>query len=124
MKKIRSFTDLEAWKEGHQLVLRVYKITKDFPVDERYSLTSQLKRCSVSITSNIAEGFGRRTNKDKIRFFFMALGSITELQNQLLVARDVGYITPEIFSSCAQSSIQIHKMTNGLIKYAEKILYS
>ena len=95
--KIKSFTDLNAWKEGHGLVLSIYKITKTFPADERFGLTDQMRRCSVSITSNIAEGFSRKTKKEKAQFFYMALGSVTELQNQLLIVRDLSYISKTDF---------------------------
>lgn len=93
--KIQSFTDLTAWQRGHELVIAIYKITKVFPREELYSLVDQMRRCTVSITSNIAEGFSRKSYKEKIQFYSMALGSTTELQNQLLVARDVGYIKKE-----------------------------
>jgi len=114
--KITSFTDLNAWKEGHRLVLEVYKITKSFPTDERFGLIDQMRRCAVSITSNIAEGFSRRSKKEKAQFFYMALGSITELQNQLLIARDIKYISQEVFHELAEKTIVVSKLTNGLIK--------
>lgn len=114
--KIRSFTDLKAWQEGHELTIWVYKITKKFPKEEMFGLTSQMKRCVVSITSNIAEGFSRRTKKEKIQFYFIALGSVTELQNQLLVAKDIQYISREKFDQIAPKTVKIHKMINGLIK--------
>ena len=81
LKKIRSFTDLVAWQEGHKLVLKIYDITKDFPKDELFALNIQMKRCAVSITSNIAEGFSRKSPKEKIQFYAISLGSTTELQN-------------------------------------------
>ncbi len=114
--KIRSFTDLDAWKEGHKLVLMIYGITKQFPKDELFGLTSQIRRCSVSITSNIAEGFSRQSYKEKIQFYSIALGSVTELQNQLLIARDVSYIKQDEFLPIAEKSIKVHKIINGLIK--------
>jgi len=116
-QKIQKFTDLNAWKEGHQLVLMIYQETKNFPKDERFGLISQLKRCVVSITSNIAEGFSRQSYKEKINFYFIALGSVTELQNQVLIARDTGYISDEKFTEIANQSIKVHKLINGLIKY-------
>lgn len=79
--KIKSFTDLQAWKEGHKLVLLIYEMTDDFPKKEVYALASQMQRAAVSFTSNIAEGFSRQTDKDKSHFYIMALGSTTELQN-------------------------------------------
>lgn len=116
MKKIKSFTDLYAWQEGHQLVLSIYKITKSFPTDERFGLTDQMRRCSVSITSNIAEGFSRQGKKEKTQFLYMALGSITELQNQLLIARDTSYFSKELFKTLAEKTIIVSKLVNGLIK--------
>lgn len=115
--KIQSFTDLEAWKVGHQLVLLIYELTKKFPKEERYCLTDQIRRCVISITSNIAEGFSRKSVKEKQQFFYVALGSLTELQNQLLVARDVGYIDKQYFEKLAAHTIKVSKLINGLIKY-------
>lgn len=114
--KIKSFTDLNAWKEGHKLVLQIYSSTKEFPKDEIYGLTNQLRRCAVSITSNIAEGFSRQTYKDKAQFYAISLGSVTELQNQILVARDVGYMTKEKFKEIANQSVLVNKIVNGLLK--------
>lgn len=119
--KIQSFTDLNAWREGHKLVLGIYKTTKVFPVEERYGLTDQMRRCAVSITSNVAEGFSRRTKKEKAQFFYMALGSVTELQNQLLIARDVAYVAKDKFSELAEQTVVVSKLVNGLVK-SSKIL--
>lgn len=115
-QKIRSFIDLDAWKQSHQLVISIYQLTKNFPREETYSLTDQMKRCSVSISSNIAEGFSRRSKKEKIQFYYMAKGSLTELQNQLLVAKDVEYISREQFNEIAEHSVRVHKLINGLIR--------
>lgn len=115
-KKIRSFTDLNAWKEGHTLVLLVYKITKKFPQDELFGITNQMRRCVVSITSNIAEGFSRQSFKEKIQFYCISLGSLTELQNQLMISKDVEYISEEIFEECLNQSIKVQKILGGLIK--------
>lgn len=71
-KRIQSFTDLEAWKEGHKLVILIYKGTEKFPQKEIFALTSQMRRCAVSITSNIAEGFGRQSYKEKVQFYSIA----------------------------------------------------
>lgn len=118
--RIQSFTDLTVWQRGHQLVLEIYQITKNFPREELYALVDQMRRCAISITSNIAEGFSRKSYKEKIQFYSMALGSTTELQNQLLVAKDVGYITKEQFNSLAYLTVEVHKLINGLIKGAKK----
>ena len=114
--KIVTFTDLNAWKESHQLVLQVYSLTKTFPNSELFGLTNQIRRSSVSIESNIAEGFGRQGFKEKIQFYFIARGSIIELQNQLLVAKDVGYLTIDNFRQIAAETVTAHKILNGLIK--------
>ena len=115
-RTIKSFTQLIAWQEGHKLVLRIYKITKYFPKEEMFGLISQMRRCTVSVTSNIAEGFSRQTYKDKANFYSMALGSVTELQNQMLVARDINYIDENVFNGIAKQTIIVHKLLNGLIK--------
>src|SRR3989344_6092656 len=114
--KIQSFTDLEAWKQGHKIVLAIYTMTKDFPKDEIFGLVSQMRRCAVSITSNIVEGFGRQTFKEKIQFYFIARGSVVELQNQLLVAKDVGYMPKNEFIETSDQTVKVHKILNGLIK--------
>ncbi len=115
-KTIKSFTDLEAWKEGHKLVILVYKETESFPQKEIFALTNQMRRCVVSITSNIAEGFSRQSYKEKVQFYSMALGSLTELQNQLLIARDVGFLNKEKFKQLADQSVVAHKILGGLVK--------
>lgn len=115
-EKIKSFTGLRAWQEGHQLVLLIYRTTKAFPSDERFGLIDQLRRCAVSITSNLAEGFSRYNSKEKRQFYRMALGSLTELQSQLFVAKDVGYIKTEEFKTLIEQTILVSKLINGLIK--------
>jgi four helix bundle protein len=77
-----------------------------------------MKRCSISISSNIAEGFSRQSKKEKIQFYFMAKGSLTELQNQLLLAKDVKYVNSESFKSVAEQTVTVHKLINGIIKSA------
>ena len=111
----KSFTDLEVWHEGHKLVLMIYKITRKFPKEELYGLTSQLRRASVSITSNIAEGFGRKSRKDKTAFYVPSAGSITEVQNQIIIARDIKIITNEEFKMIFDQSVSVSKLLNALI---------
>ena len=115
-KTIKSFTDLTVWQEGHKLVLMIYHITKSFPREETYSLTDQIRRCCVSITSNIAEGFGRQTYKEKVQFYYQAQGSLTELKNQILIARDVGYLSQNDFKMIADQTIVVSKLLGGLIR--------
>ena len=114
--KITSFTDLNAWKEGHRLMLAIYKETAKFPRDERFCLIDQLRRASISITSNIAEGFSRFGRNEKRLFYRISLGSLTELQNQLLIARDLGYLSKEDFDNLAEMTVGVSKLINGLIK--------
>ena len=122
--KIKSFTDLDAWQEGHRLVLLVYEISKSFPKEEIFGLVSQMRRCVVSITSNIAEGFSRQSYKEKVQFYFISQGSVTELQNQLLIAKDVGFIKQEEFNKITEQSVRVHKIMNGLIKKSKIIFNS
>lgn len=91
-------------------------MTKCFPKEERYGLTDQIRRAVVSITSNIAEGFYRRTSEDKIHFYYLSLSSTAEVQNQLLIARDLKYIDNKTFQELANESIIIRKLISGLIK--------
>ena len=114
--KIRKFTDLHAWQEGHKLVLMVYKNTKIFPEKEIYGIINQIRRASVYITSNIAEGFSRRSSKEKCRFYSMAQGSLVELQNQLIISRDVSYLHGDNFKDMAEQSIVVNKLINGLLR--------
>jgi len=113
---IKSFTQLDAWTEGHKLVIMVYKITKDFPKEEMYGLVNQLRRAAVSITSNIAEGFGRRSYKEKIQYYYTSQASVTEVQDQILISRDVGYLSRENFRTLADQTIKVHKILGGLIR--------
>lgn len=119
VSKIRSFTDLEAWKEGHKLVLMTYDLIKKFPPEERFGLADQLRRAVVSVTSNIAEGFGRKSAKEKKQFFTTALTSLTEAQNQFLIAKDVRHITLEDFRPPAEKTVHVSKLINGLMKTAK-----
>ena len=116
MSSIQSFTGLHAWQEAHKLVLLVYKATEHFPSSEAFALTNQLRRAAVSITSNTAEGFSRRSSKEKAQFYSTALGSLTEIQNQILIGRDVGYIQNDSFDTLASQSIVVSKLINGLLK--------
>jgi len=120
--KIKSFTDLKVWQEGHQLVIAIYKITDRFPKKETYSLIDQMRRCATSITSNIAEGFGRQTYKEKIQYYYQAQGSLTELKNQLLIARDVGYLRDKPFKGLANKANLVHQLLAGLIRKSKSFV--
>lgn len=114
--KIIKFTDLIAWQEGHKLVLMIYKMIDGLPKEERYCLADQMRRAVVSITSCIAEGFTRQSSKEKIQLYKVSQGSLVELQNQLLVARDVSHINKEEFTIIADQTIVVHKLLIGLIR--------
>ncbi len=112
---IKDFYDLTAWKESHKLVLFVYNLTKSFPKEEIFGLTNQMRRSAVSISSNIAEGFGRRTYKDKAHFYYQSRGSISELKSQLMISRDLSYINAEQFIEIESLLSSAHKLLQGLI---------
>lgn len=97
-------------------MLDVYRITRAFPREEQFGLTSQLRRAAVSFTSNIAEGFSRVSRREKVQFYTVALGSLTEIQNQLLIARDIGYLSKDQFGSIASQTVEAHKITRGLVR--------
>jgi len=113
------YKDLIVWQKSMVLVKKVYEITKSYPKEELYALTSQTKKSAISIPSNIAEGKGRGSNKDFIRFLYMALGSLYELQTQIEIAEKLGFIKdPKDFF---QLSLQIEKMLNRLISSKKEI---
>lgn len=119
-KKINKFTDLIVWQKAHKLVLIIYNLTQDFPKEEKYGITDQMRRAAVSITSNIAEGFGRQHYKEKIQFYYQANGSLIELENQILIVRDLDYFKPEqeLYDLC----LKVHKLLQGLIVASKKRL--
>jgi len=113
--KIYAFTDLIVWQEAHKLVLMIYVVTKKFPREEIFGLTSQMRRSAVSITSNIAEGFARRGNKEKLQFYAVARGSLVELESQLLVARDVAFLPADEFDGVYNQLGNSHQLLNAFI---------
>lgn len=121
-RRIESFKDLVTWQESHKLVLMIYKMTKSWPREEMFGLTSQIRRAAVSISSNIAEGFSRNSFKDKCNFYFISVGSLTELQNQSLIARDISYLNLNDFNLLEQQSTQVSKLINGLIKKTKEFI--
>ena len=113
---IKSFTDLTAWKEAHKLTLIIYKETQLFPEIETYGLTSQMRRAAVSVTSNIAEGFGRNSSKDRLHFWVIADGSLYELKSQIILAKDLGYITHIQYQEITTQADIAHKLLHGLLR--------
>ncbi len=112
--KANRFEDLEVWKKSHELVLKIYKITKEFPSEEKFGLVSQMRRSAVSIPANIAEGFKKRGLKDKSNFYNIAQGSLEELRYYLILSKDLGYYdNKKDFHELMEI---IGKMLYGLVK--------
>lgn len=114
--KIRNFYDLDAWKQAHQLVLSIYLHTKGFPREEIFGLTRHLRKTVESVSSNIAEGFSRRTPKDKSYFYTVSAGSLTELQSQLMISKDLRYLDIKSFDLLMKHSKRVHMIINGMLR--------
>lgn len=112
---MKTFRDILVWQKAMALVTKCYIITKHFPKEEQFALTSQIKRCAVSIPSNIAEGFGRGTNKDYHRFLTISMGSLFEFQTQIEIAYNLQYISTEDFNSIYENSREVERMLNAFI---------
>ena len=117
----RIYTDLDVWKESRKLVKSVYDITCNFPKEEIYGLSSQIRRCSVSIPSNIAEGCGRNHTNDSIQFFYISRGSLFELETQLYLAFDQKYIDEPTLTSLLEDLTVCKKLLNGFINYYQTL---
>ena len=118
----KGFRDLKVWQRSRILVKSVYEITGQLPKEEVYGLTSQIRRCAVSIPSNIAEGSSKRSTREFIRFLNIAYGSLAELETQLLLASDLAYVTLDTVEPLFVEIDEIGRMTNGLIsKLNEKL---
>ena len=124
MAVIRDFYQLDTWKVNYKFVLEIYKCLDSLPKEEKYGIVDQLRRASSSITANIAEGFGRYHKKDKIHFYFQARGSLKEVQNFLLLSKDLGYINRQIARKLWISSKEAEKLINGLIRSTENNMKS
>lgn len=114
------YQDLQVWKTAMRFALDVYRETKAFPADERYGLTSQLRRAAVSIPSNIAEGHGRDSSGDLARFCGIALGSLAEVETQLLLARELTYIERDACANVLKQAEEIGRMQKGLIRSTKR----
>jgi four helix bundle protein len=115
----QSFEDVIAWKKAHAFVLSVYKITKGFPDDEKFGLTAQFRRAAVSIEANIAEGYRKIGKQDKLRFFNISQGSLSECKDYIILARDLEYINMEQYQELWQSSEEASRL---LISYCNGII--
>ena len=109
---MKSHRDLDVWKKSIGLVSEIYLLTKKFPPDELYGLTSQMRRAAVSVPSNIAEGAARGSSKEFSRFLSISLGSLAEMETQLLIAENLNYLPPDI--SVSQEIERIRKLLHGL----------
>jgi four helix bundle protein len=112
---MKDFRRLKVWDKAHQLTLAIYKVTKKFPKEEMYGLASQMRRSSASIATNIAEGCGRNSDADFCRFLVVASGSGSELEYQLLLCRDLGYLDEKEHDALLAQLTEVKKMLNGLI---------
>ena len=113
---MQDFRSLVTWQKGHALVLSVYRQTRSFPNEEKYGLTSQLRRATLSIATNLAEGCGRGSDADFGRFVQMAMGSASEVEYLLLAARDLGYLDDKIHRDLTDKTVEIKRMLAALLK--------
>ena len=116
---LKHYKELKVWQKSYQLCLEIYKITKKFPGEERYGLTSQIRRSAVSVPSNIAEGYGRKTTLDYLRSLYISYGSNCELETQVLLAGDLGYIRDEKLKRLKSDIEEVERMLKALIKSLE-----
>jgi len=115
LRHLQSFRNLKVWKESHSLTLNVYQSTAKFPQDERFGLVQQLRKAVVSLESNIAEGSGRGTDSDFRRFLFMALGSLAEIECQIIVSKDLGWLAEPAYERLVVRIVEIRRMLMSLI---------
>lgn len=116
---IQSYRDLIVWQRGVELSLDLYRCTGDFPADERFGLVSQLRRAAVSVPSNIAEGYGRGSKQDYLRFLKVARGSLFELETQMTIACRLGYLREQLFDRLDELSKEVGRVLSGLIRSLE-----
>ena len=116
---MKDFRDLKVWRKAHELTLAAYKATTAFPSDEKYGLTSQIRRCSASIAANIAEGCGRRGNGEFHRFLQVATGSASELEYHFLLARDLHLLAAELYELLNDDVVELKRMLASLINKVE-----
>ena len=116
---MRNFQELSVWQKSHELTLKIYKISSSFPKEELFGLSSQIRRSSSSIPTNIAEGCGRNSDPEMRRFLIISAGSCSELDYQIILAKDLGYITQSIFKELSEIIISIRKMLFAFIKRLE-----
>ncbi len=116
---LKNYRDLIVWQKSYRLCLELYRITKKYPKEERYGLTSQIRRAAVSIPSNIAEGDGRKTTANYLRSLYIAYGSVCELETQLLLSGDLNYVNKESLKTLKDDTEGVERMLKALIKSLE-----
>ena len=115
-KKISSFEDLIVWQESQNLAVMVYELTKSFPANENFGLINQIKRASSSVSANIAEGFGRRSPKDKLHFMTISYGSLLETKNFIYLGQKLNYVTHEQQESLLKQIVSCQKLLNAYMR--------
>lgn len=112
---LKNYKELRVWQKAYQLCVEVYRITRNFPKEERYGLTSQIRKAAVSVPSNIAEGYGRKTTREYVQALYVAYGSNCELETQVLLSGDLGYIEADDLEKLQKNLGDIERMLKGLI---------
>lgn len=116
---LKNYKELKVWQKAYEICIGIYKVTKNFPNEEKYGLTSQIRRASVSVPSNIADGYGRKTTSEYIQALYIAYGSLCELETQILLSGDLGYITNENLNKLHKNIEENKRMLKALIKSLE-----
>ena len=116
---MRNYRDLLTWNKAHKLTLDLYKVSRQFPKEEMYGLTAQLRRAASSIGANLAEGYGRQSNSEFARFVRISMGSASELDYHLLLARDLGFLAADVYRHASESLTEVRKMLAALLSTIE-----
>ena len=119
---MKDFHDLKVWERAHGLTLALYKVTQNFPKEELYGLTSQIRRSSSSIPMNIAEGCGRDSQAEMTHFFLIAMGSSSELEYQIIIANDLQYLEENEFNELSSEIVEVRRMLNAYIQKLKSTL--
>ncbi len=120
MAKIDSFEDLVAWQKSKPFAVKIYKVTDDGKFARDFGLRDQIRRASISIVSNVAEGFERKGNKEFLQFLFYSLGSVAEVKTQLIISYELNYIEENTFNELNEQIIEIQKIIKGLVSYIKQ----
>lgn len=117
---MREFKNLDVWNRAIKIAKKIYEVVDEFPKKEDWALSSQMRRAVVSISSNIAEGCGRRTDKDTVQFLYIAMGSLREVESQMYIAKEFGYVSENVLKEVSEELVGIGKQLYGLINYISK----